>query len=59
MARTGENTYAFSGRNGLNDGNVNVTVTFTSPTSFTAYQTLVLDSDPACQHAVTITATRR
>ena len=59
MARTGENTYAYSGRNGVNDGNLNVTLTFTSPTTFTVSQTLVLDADPACQHTVTITATRR
>ncbi|MCC7206915.1 MAG: hypothetical protein IT323_06390 [Anaerolineae bacterium] len=59
LARTGENTYSYSGRNGLNDGNLNLTVTFTSPTTYTATQTLVLDADPACQHTVTVTATRR
>lgn len=59
LARTGENTYSYSGRNGLNDGNLNLNVTFTGPTTYTATQTLVLDADPACQHTVTITATRR
>lgn len=59
LGRSGENTYSYSGRNGLNDGNLSLNVTFTSPTTFIATQTLVLDADPACQHTVTITATRR
>ena len=56
---TGENTYAFSGRNFQNNGTANLFLTFTSETSYSLTFTTVFDNDPACNHTFYYTATPR
>jgi hypothetical protein len=52
-----ENVYSYSGRNTLGDGKVNMTLTFTSPTTLVVNQAITLDVEPKCQHTYIFTAT--
>lgn len=56
---TGDNTFSFSGRNQLNNANLSLTVTFTSPTTWVGTMRLVYDSDPGCTHQFNYTADLR
>jgi len=59
LTRSQTNTYVYSGRNGVGDGNIKFVLVFTSPTTFTMTQTLILDSEPTCSHVNVFTATLR
>jgi hypothetical protein len=59
LGRVRENVYAYSGRNGVGDGSIKMVLTFSSPTSLSMTQTVVLDSEPTCKHVYTFTATVR
>jgi Bacterial SH3 domain len=58
MHATGPNSFAFSGRNGLNNANLSLTVTFTSETIWTGVMQLVYDNDGGCAHTFYYTAER-
>lgn len=58
LSPAGENTYTYSGRNALGNGNVQMALTFTSETTWSMTLTTTLDSDPACQHTFYYTAAR-
>lgn len=49
--------YAYSGRNMLDDGSIEMTLTFTSAIAYTLDQVLVLDADPECRHINTFSGT--
>jgi hypothetical protein len=55
---SGDNTFSFSGRNQLNNANLSLTVTFTSPTTWVGTMRLVYDSDAGCAHQFNYTAER-
>jgi hypothetical protein len=59
LTRIRENVYVYEGRNGLNNGRISLVLTFTSPTTYTLTQTLILDADPECQHVNVVNATLR
>lgn len=59
LTRLRENVYAYEGRNGMNNGRISLVLTFTSPTTYTLTQTLILDADPDCQHVNVVNATLR
>jgi len=44
------NVYVYQGRNNLVAGNLDMTLAFTSPTTWVMHAVTILDSDPACQH---------
>jgi len=48
MARP--NVYSYTGRSNLVEGNLNMTLTFNSPQSWSMRAVTVLDADPQCQH---------
>lgn len=54
-----DNLFSGGGRNGAGDGTLVITVNFTSPSTFTASQILVLDADPTCKHIHAFTGTLR
>lgn len=56
LTRIRENVYVYNGRNGLGDANIKLVLSFDSPGALTMTQTLVLDTDPKCQHVNTFTA---
>jgi len=56
---SGDNAYTFNGRNNLNNANVTMALTFTSPTTWMMTMTQVFDSDPACTHALYYNAVPR
>ncbi len=58
MQPAGANTYAYNGRNALNNGNLQMSLTFSDPTAWTMVATTVYDTDPGCQHTFYYTATR-
>ncbi len=58
MRATGPNSFAFSGRNGLNNANLSLTVTFTSATTWTGVMQLTYDNDGGCAHTFYYTADR-
>jgi hypothetical protein len=58
MQPAGADTYAYNGRNALNNGNLQMTLTFTSPASWTMVATTIYDNDPGCQHTFYYTASR-
>lgn len=59
LTRVRENVYVYEGRNGMNNGRISLVLTFTSPTTYTLTQTLILDADPECQHVNVVNATMR
>ena len=59
LRRIRENVYVYEGRNGMNNGRISLVLTFTSPTTYTLTQTLILDADPECQHVNVVNATLR
>lgn len=59
LQRVQENVYVYNGRNGIGNGKIKIVLSFTSPTTFTLTQTLVLDADPECQHINVANATLR
>lgn len=59
LRRVRENVYSYAGRNGLNDGNVEMVMVFNSPTTFTMNLTTVYDRESACQHIHTFTGAIR
>ena len=58
MQSVGNGTYSYNGRNALGNGNLQMTLTFTSATEWTMTATTVYDNDPGCQHTFYYTATR-
>jgi hypothetical protein len=59
LVPSGANTFSFSGRNQLNNANLSLTVTFTSPTAWVGTMRLVYDSDSGCTHQFNYTAELR
>jgi hypothetical protein len=59
LSMTGDNTYAFNGRNHLNNANVSMSLTFTSTGSWTMTMTQVFDNDPSCIHTLYYNAVPR
>lgn len=59
MTPSGNNTYAFSGRNFANNANLSLALTFTGATTWTMTMTTVFDDDPACVHTFYYTGVRR
>lgn len=59
LRKVRENVFAYSGRNGVGDGTLKIVLVFTSPTTLSMTQTLVLDREPGCQHIIESTATLR
>ncbi len=58
LARVQPNVYAYSGPNVQGTGTVNMTLTFTSETTLNMTMTLVLNSEPNCQHTYYYSGTR-
>jgi hypothetical protein len=56
---TGDNAYTFSGRNNLNNADVNMSLTFTSATTWMMTTTQVFDNDPSCVHTLYYNAVPR
>lgn len=56
---TGDNAYSFSGRNNLNNADVNMSLTFTSATTWMMTTTQVFDNDSACVHTLYYNAVPR
>ncbi|MEO8606502.1 MAG: SH3 domain-containing protein [Chloroflexota bacterium] len=56
---TGDNSYAFNGRNNLNNANYTMSLTFTSTSTWTMTMTQVFDSDPGCTHTLYYNAVPR
>jgi len=54
----GENTYSYNGRNNLGNGNIQITLSFTSDSTWSMTMTQVYDNDPACNHTFYYTANR-
>lgn len=55
---SGDNSFSFSGRNQLNNANLLLMVTFTTPTTWVGTMRLVYDSDAGCTHQFNYTAER-
>jgi hypothetical protein len=58
MFATGQNSFSFSGRNGLNSANVTFSLTLTSEATWTGTMQYVFDNDPGCTHTFYYTADR-
>lgn len=58
MAPIAGDTFAFSGRNQLNNAKITLSVAFNSESSWNGQMTLVYDSDPTCTHTFYYSATR-
>lgn len=50
LKKISANQYVYSGRNMVGDGEIALTLTFTSASAFTMDQVLILDADPQCRH---------
>jgi hypothetical protein len=50
--------YAYSGPNILGTGTISLTLTFTSETTLKMTMSLVLNSEPACQHTYFYTGSK-
>ncbi|MBX3066893.1 MAG: hypothetical protein KF726_28190 [Anaerolineae bacterium] len=57
LTKIDANRYAYTGRNMIGDGEIELTLTFTSAAAFTMDQVLVLDADPQCRHINTFSGT--
>ncbi len=55
LSRIRENVYAYSGPNALGDGQIKITLVFTSATAFKATHIITLSNEPSCQHNYTFT----
>lgn len=53
------NVYSYSGRNVQNTGQITLILTFSSDTSLNMTMTLVLDSEPGCQHMYYYSGTKQ
>jgi hypothetical protein len=58
LSRIRPNVYAYAGPNVLGTGRVSMTLSFTSETTLTMTMSLVLNSEPNCQHVYYYTGTR-
>ncbi len=58
LSRIRPNVYAYAGPNVLGTGRVSMTLTFTSETTVSMTMSLVLNSEPNCQHVYYYTGTR-
>jgi uncharacterized protein YraI len=58
LSPTGGNTFAYSGRSVLGNGNVHLALTFTSDSTWSMIFTTIFDNDPQCTHTFYYTATR-
>ena len=58
MTPAGDGSFSYSGRNAIGNGNLQMSLTFTSATAWTMTATTVYDNDPGCQHTFYYTATR-
>lgn len=58
LAPSGANTFSYRGRNQLNNANLSLTVTFTSPTTWVGTMNIVYDGDAGCTHTFNYTAER-
>ena len=58
LAPGGANSFSYSGRNQLNNANLSLTVTFTSPTTWVGTMNIVYDNDSGCTHTFNYTAER-
>lgn len=58
LSRIQPNVYAYAGPNVLGTGRVSMTLSFTSETTLTMTMSLVLNSEPSCQHIYYYTGTR-
>ncbi|MEW6579181.1 MAG: hypothetical protein AB1435_08295 [Chloroflexota bacterium] len=58
LSRIQPNVYAYTGPNVLGTGRVSMTLSFTSATTLTMTMSLVLTSEPNCQHVYYYTGTR-
>lgn len=58
LSQVQPNTYSYSGRNVLGTGQVTMTLTFSGETSLNMTMSLVLDSEPDCQHVYYYTGTK-
>lgn len=59
MFPSGDNTFSYRGRNQLNNANLSLTVTFTSPTAWVGTMNIVYDADAGCTHTFNYTAVLR
>lgn len=55
MYSTGGDSYSYTGRNRLNNANLTLTLTFTSPTTWVMTWRQVVDADPTCVHTFNYT----
>lgn len=55
---SGSNNFSYNGRNALNNGNVNMNMTFLDESNWIMTMNIVFDSDPACTHTLNYTAIR-
>jgi hypothetical protein len=58
LGRTRPNVYYYAGPNVLGTGTLTMTLTFSSPTELNMIMTLVLNSEPDCQHTYYYSGTR-
>lgn len=58
LTRLQPNVYAYSGPNVLGTGTINLTLTFTSDTALKMTMSLVLNSEPDCQHVYFYSGTK-
>lgn len=58
LIETQPGVYTYSGVNALGTGTLMMTLTFTSPTTLTMTMSLVLNSEPNCQHTYYYSGTR-
>jgi hypothetical protein len=59
MTPTGTNTYHYTGRNFVNNGNIILDLTMTSESTWSMTFSTILDSDPTCTHTFYYTGTRK
>jgi hypothetical protein len=59
LVPTGANSFSYSGRNQLNNANLSLNVTFTSPTTWVGTMVIAYDADQGCTHTFNYTAVLR
>ena len=58
LSRIRPNVYAYSGPNVLGTGTINMTLSFTSESTLNMTMSLVLSSEPDCEHTYYYSGTR-
>jgi hypothetical protein len=58
LVRTQTNVYVYSGPNGAGTGTLSMTLSFSSATSLNMTMSLILNSEPNCQHVYYYTGTK-